>query len=363
MRRAAGVLLTCWLALPLAAQESDGPYVLSGAEGQWFALSSQVTDEGSRRVAEPVGLGSTLTIAAVGDVPAFAVKLRPPARVSADSLRLGTRQPLFVVADTHGEFEILAGMLRRQGIVDEKLRWSFGRGHLVLLGDVLDRGPHHIEILWLLYQLEAEASQAGGGVHLLLGTHEAMVLRGDLRYLHPRYRTTVAVLGVGSYAELLGPASVLGQWLRTRAAVLKINDRLLAHGGLSAAMVDRKLSIADINAAVRGELDEPDDGGEFGELVMRELGPLWFRGYFGDARSTAVPAQDVDRVLTHFGVRQILVGHTRVPAIAPLYDGKVIAVQVYPRRLDDGAVNFEALLIRGDKLFRATPDGGKQPLP
>ena len=64
-----------------------------------------------------------------------------------------------------------------------------------MLGDVFDRGPNHLEILWLLYQLEAEAARAGGGVHLVLGNHEAMVLNGDLRYLNAKYADTARVLG------------------------------------------------------------------------------------------------------------------------------------------------------------------------
>ena len=49
---------------------------------------------------------------------------------------------------------------------------------------------------------------------------------------------------------------------------------------------------------------------------------------------------------------RVLVGHTIVPTIMPLYDGKVIAVQVYPKREDAGS-EVRGLLIRGGKLLRA----------
>jgi hypothetical protein len=71
---------------------------------------------------------------------------------------------------------------------------------------------------------------------------------------------------------------------------------------------------------------------------------------------------DVDIVLARFGVRRVLVGHTRVPTITPLYDGKVIAVQVYPSHEADGSDHFECLSIRGGQLLRALPDGSTQPL-
>lgn len=100
------------------------------------------------------------------------------------------------MADTRGEFEIATQLLRRQRIVDDELRWSFGSGHLAILGDVFDRGPNQTKLLWLIYELEAEAQRAGGGVHLAIGNHEARVLGGDQRYLNSKYRRVAATLRV-----------------------------------------------------------------------------------------------------------------------------------------------------------------------
>jgi hypothetical protein len=273
---------------------------------------------------------------------------------------------LFVVADTHGEFEILAGMLMKQGVVDRQLHWSFGRGRLVFLGDVFDRGPHQLEILWLIYQLEAQAGKAGGAVYLTLGNHETMVLRGDLRYLHARYRATAQLLGVSSYAQLFDADSVLGQWLRSKPAVLKLGDFLCLHGGISPGLVARKLSLADVNVAVRAGLGGREPGGADAgraELVYGNEGPLWYRGYFPDAAgSIAVTPDDIGRIREHFGVRRILVGHTAVPTITPLFGGQVFAVQVYPRQDSFGNDVFEALLIRDGTFFRALPDGRTEQL-
>jgi hypothetical protein len=97
-------------------------------------------------------------------------------------------------------------------------------------------------------------------------------------------------------------------------------------------------------------------------LLLQEQGPLWYRGYFGDRGPAAASPADVDAALAHFGVRRIVVGHTRVPATTALYGGKVLAVHVYPKREDDGRVTFEGLLSRGGSLLRALPDGTTQPL-
>ena len=358
-------LIAAWLlCTPLLAADADGPYVLRGADGRYQSWNVDATADGARKRVDAVKPGATLKIPAVGAYPAFSAKLRPPAEIEPEVVRTTGNAPLFIVADTHGEFEILAQMLTSQKIVDAKLGWSFGRGHLVVLGDVFDRGPNQLEILWLLYSLEAQAAKAGGGVHLLLGNHETMALRGDLRYLHPKYVESARTLGVTSYAELFPPDSVLGQWLRSKPTVLKIDDLLCLHGGISRALVDRKLSLAEINGTVRDVLNGkvPAADADRADFLMTQLGPLWYRGYFAaHSDFTGATMQDVDLTLALFGVKRILVGHTIVPTITPLYDGKVIAVQVYPKR-EGAQVSFESLLIRDGKSFRATPDGATQPL-
>lgn len=368
MRRLLGrwLLAACLIAaFTRLALAHDGPYVLRGAQG-WESVTVEDSAEGARRRVVPLPAQATITVAAIGVLPAFEVPLREAAAPVPDVLPR-SKAPIFVVADTHGEYEILATHLRQHRVVDASLAWKFGRGRLVVLGDVFDRGPHHTEILWLLYKLEAEAAKAGGGVHFVLGNHETMVMQGDLRYLHPKYVETARVLGVESYSELFGPRSLLGQWLRSRATLLKLDDQLFLHAGVSRALVDSGMSLADINSGVRavlsGAILTNETERQRAEMLMGPLGPLWYRGYFAEQRAfPTASVQDVDRVLDVFGVRRILVGHTIVPAITALYDGKVIAVQVYPRRDESGRTSFESLLIRAGKTWRAPVEGRLEPL-
>lgn len=346
---------------------ADGPYVVRTAESRWAVRSVQATSSGAREQTRSVKAKTTVTVPAVRHVPAFRVKLRDAADAAPEIVSLSTDAPLFVVADTHGQFEILVEMLRNHRIVDRDLKWSFGRGHLVFLGDVFDRGPNHTEILWLIYQLEADAKTTGGGVHLVLGNHETMVLRGDLRYLHPKYPKTAEVLGVSSYAELFNADSVLGQWLRTKPAVLKINDLLFLHGGISREVVERKLTLSQINSAVRDTLNGVTPSGadkEQVEFVMGQLGPLWYRGYFADQKDfPTATSEDIDGIREHFVVDKIVVGHTIVPTVTPLYEGRVIAVQVYPHRDEKtGLPIMEALCIDRGRFLRAKINGTLEPL-
>jgi Calcineurin-like phosphoesterase len=348
----------------VAAPLSDGPYVTRQADDTWLAQWVR-GDEAALRVSEEhLREGRPVVVPAVGALPELSVRLRAPAALAAEEVALPLDTPLFIVADTHGEYEILAELLTKHRIVDASLRWSFGRGQLVILGDVLDRGANQLEILWLIYQLQAEAAEAGGGVHLLLGNHEAMVLSGDLRYLNPKYARVAALLRAESYAELVGPRTVLGQWLRTRPAVLKIRDLLCLHGGISPQVVERGLTLQQLNRAVRGALQGPNEADRaHRELVMGPLGPLWYRGYFAEQKDfPSARHEDIDAIRKHFGVRAILVGHTTVPTVTALHGGRVIAVQVYPRREWSGAPVMEALRIDHDRFLRARIDGTLEPL-
>jgi hypothetical protein len=348
LRAVAALVLLGLAGHSAGAAEPDGPYILRGANGGWEAVSVEVTAAGARKKAQPLGANAAVTIPAVGKAPSFQVKLREPAADVAAQISAPANAPLLVVADTHGEYETLVATLRAHKVVDGQLKWKFARGHLVVLGDVFDRGPNHLEIFWLLYKLETEAARAGGGVDLVLGNHETMVLRGDLRYLHAKYAETAALLGQTSYSELFDKDTLLGQWLRSKAAMIKVNEYLCLHAGVSRALVDSRLSLAEVNATVRDVLNGEDEGA-VAELVMGNFGPLWYRGYFpGQDRFPTAPSGDVDMALATFGARRMLVGHTIVDTITPLYDGKVVAVQARP---------FAGLLIRKGEFWQAAPDG------
>jgi hypothetical protein len=371
--------ISSWLLLVLAIVSSvahaesssdplqDGPYVTRSSAGEWIAKWVEGTTDAPRVRDQAVKTGDSITIPAVGALPAFDVKLRGEPTTAPDEIDVSARVPLFVMADTHGEFAIAVQLLQRQRVIDEQLRWSFGKGRLTILGDVFDRGPNHTELLWLIYELEAEAARAGGGVHMAIGNHEAMVLTGDERYLNPKYRRVTSVLGASAYTQLWDEQSLLGRWLRAKAAVFRLGPYLCLHGGISRSVVDRHLTLAEINRVVRGSLSKEPAANELAELVMGPSGPLWYRGYFErEARAggfTLAESGDIDLILDTFKVRAVLVGHTTVPAVSSLYEGRVIAVQVYPHREQDtGAPVMEALSVQRGQMFRARVDGTTEPL-
>lgn len=92
---------------------------------------------------------------------------------------------IVAISDPHGAYDAMVQTLINAEIIDGDRNWSGGDSHLVLTGDMVDRGADSRKVMDLVMQLEEQAVADGGMVHLLLGNHEVMNLVGDLRYVSP----------------------------------------------------------------------------------------------------------------------------------------------------------------------------------
>ncbi len=233
---------------------------------------------------------------------------------------------LAALSDIHGQFHLLQALLQQHGIIDAQQNWLFGDGHLVIAGDVMDRGPAVTEILWFLYQLEQQARQAGGQLHLLLGNHESLVLRGDLRYLHDKYRKVEEVLGT-SYQQLYSADSVLGDWLRSRPVLVQVNDSVFVHAGLHPDYLALGLSMTEVNEHYRASLGLDKSTVKQQpvlEFLYGSLGPIWYRGYFRE--KGAVNQNELRQLLQQLHAARVIVGHTTMDAIYSHQGGQVISL-------------------------------------
>ncbi len=268
---------------------------------------------------------------------------------------------IFSVSDIHGEYEVFESLLRNAGVIDDQLRWSFGEGHLVVNGDVTDRGDRVTECLWLIYRLEQEARAQGGRLHFLLGNHEKMVLRGDLRYVHECYDKGIRKRTRITYDDLFGPAMELGRWLRSKNTIIRIDSVLFVHGGLIPWVAERNYTMEQVNEEVRKALDlrsyDIAFGAEAGIFIGRE-GPLWYRGWFEENGYPYETPDQVRRTLDHFGASRVVVGHSWVDQVGYLQDGLVIGIDVPVEDLG----SLQGLLIEKGEFYRVLGSGQKEPL-
>lgn len=261
---------------------------------------------------------------------------KPPRRAAVQS---GAADSIYVFGDTHGEYDSVVRLLQMTGLVDHDLGWTGGRKRLVLLGDVADRGPDVTKLFWLLYRLEREAELQQGRVHVLLGNHEIMVMQGDLRYVHAKEQHIARLHDVG-YARMFDVrTSILGRWLSTKPAVLKVDRLLFVHGGVSSdyadytvqahadsvsAQMGRELFHAQADTAAWIQVDSLTLA-RFEDFFWGERSVFWYRGY---AESDTLGGE-LDRVLRRFKADVQLIGHTAQARIHQKYNGKLILV--HPR--------------------------------
>lgn len=272
-------------------------------------------------------------------------------------------QRIIAIGDLHGDHEAWRAIAKAAGLVDAKGKWTGGKTTLVQMGDIVDRGPDSLKIIRDLANLQREAPRRGGKVIVLLGNHEAMMMTGDLRYVHPgeyaafvdrdsksrrervyeANRATIQAayrartpemspeaikaewlktmpLGKIEYQLAWRPDGELGKWALANPAVAKLGESLFVHGGISAAYAH--LPVDEINRQANLALKARDSAPT--AIVNHPQGPLWYRGLIvrgdGDEATVApVPAgtsipltidQEIDLALKSYGVKRIIVAHT-----------------------------------------------------
>ena len=271
---------------------------------------------------------------------------------------------MLVISDVEGEYDSMFAFLRGNEVVDEAGRWQFGKGHLVTVGDMVDRGDQQTEVLWMLWRLQREAEQAGGKVHYLLGNHEVMQMAGDVRYLENSYKVTAQKFGIPPEG-LLGADTEIGRWLRSCNSLLRIGPFFFVHAGISPAVGAAKLDLDAVNADLRGVLGVPPEEIEdqmVAALAWSRLGPFWYRGYFAEYALSFGPVPSVasmDKILTNLGAESIVIGHTKVEKVKILFGKRrVIAIDIPWTDLQ----NVRGLRVEGEKVEVVNHLGVGEPL-
>jgi hypothetical protein len=271
-------------------------------------------------------------------------------------------EKIIAVGDIHGDYKNFLAILKGVGLIDEDLLWIGGKTHLVQTGDIMDRGPDARKAFDLLMRLEKQAQEAGGRVHILLGNHEEMNITG-ISFDYPGYVTVEQFVSFlpesyikkkerdfveESDKENLNPKhpdltsnnslrakwenllrtdlsarkeyitffnKKYGRWLLEHNAVIKINDVIFVHGGISKKFSTWKLE--DINDQLRMELaflrraaisHRPPQIPFTPQIVYKTEGPLWYRG-FATINEEGFKSE-VDEILNNLGAKQMVIAHT-----------------------------------------------------
>lgn len=271
---------------------------------------------------------------------------------------------ILAISDIESNYKAFRDFLITNHVINQQLEWIFGNGHLVLVGDFVDRGYFSTQVLWFIYTLEQAAEKEGGFVHYIVGNHELKMMYGDYLATSPKYYHVAAILGK-KQIELYDQQSLIGKWLATKNAIEIINGTLFVHGGIHPDLANSTLSLDEINQLIRSNyhhafsprsVNTPE---QF--LISAITGPCWYRGYFRED----LTQQQVQAGLNKFNAKAVVVGHTLQSKVTKAFDGKVFGIDV--KHPSDNRTDFpfgksEGLLIEGDAYYRVVATGIKEKL-
>lgn len=321
---------------------ADGPYLMYTPDGKTRVISVDTKGKLQDTLFTTLPADFSLPVVSHSGKHTFDVKLHKFARQPWKQ-----KQPaeLFVLSDPHGNLDYFVSVLKGNNVINDNYEWIYGKNHLLIVGDVFDRGKDVLPIFWLIYKLEEEAGVAGGQVSFLLGNHEPMVLAGDLRYADEMYKDLADRLNL-KYETLFGPDTELGRWLGTRNTIQVIGDNLIVHAGISKSFLEQNLSIPLVNEEVSKALfankAERKSLSPLTEFLYGSQGPIWYRGMVrNDEKYLPLHQNHLTEILRKYKADRVIVGHTIFPDVSLFYNNRVIAVNV------DNKKNFDQVLGRG----------------
>jgi len=153
-------------------------------------------------------------------------------------------------------------------------------------------------------------------------------LRKDLSFINEKYKEDEAISKI-RYFDLYSENSVLGKWLRSKPVMITIDNIIFVHAGVSTEMIQRNLSIGQINRKfsndILGKNLKQVNSDEELFFLNESNGPLWYRGYFVD---TTFCESKIDSVLEFYCKDHIVVGHTINNGINSLFNNKILGVDI-----------------------------------
>ncbi|MDO4881236.1 MAG: metallophosphoesterase [Capnocytophaga sp.] len=261
---------------------------------------------------------------------------------------------LIAISDIEGNYQAFEQFLIHNKVMNKRYKWTYGKGHLVLLGDFFDRGLFVTQTLWLIYHLESQAEKAGGKIHFILGNHDLMNMNNDFRYVRKKYQENASLMNT-DYLHFYKPNTELGRWLATKNIVEKIGGYVFVHAGISKEVANLDISIPTLNENARkyyfdNKKAQHLNDGLLSVIYQFGLSPIWYRG-FG---KQTIDKEEFNYIRQRFGADKFVIGHTLHQEISYLYDQKVIDIDV-----DHAQGITQGLLIENGREYKVDILGNK----
>jgi serine/threonine protein phosphatase 1 len=196
-------------------------------------------------------------------------------RTDAHRPQVPAGQRVYAVGDIHGRLDLLLPLLAR--IRDDIAARSGADNHVVLLGDLVDRGPYSAETL----EYAVSGLPGFATFHILMGNHEEAMLRAldpqddqsqNLWLKFGGYETLASYgLPVATLGEDLPPVETLRQYIPERHRqfldnlpdAIRFGDYVLVHAGVRPGVPLEEQNPQDMRWIRHEFLDHKGDHGAF----------------------------------------------------------------------------------------------------
>lgn len=250
---------------------------------------------------------------------------------------------MVAIGDLHGDLENALRVLKSLKVVDEDGKWNGGQTVLIQTGDLLDRGPHSIELVKLFRRLQREAQEAGGDVVLLLGNHELMnrqhsyrdvsreeVLNLGLQSLKEKDRSLRAVREGWRLWEEMAETGLLAEHITNLPAVAIVGTgkcrTIFSHAGLLSNHIEGDWSVEKYNNRTHEILSRENPEDREGDDFSDEDSPLWNR--ILSWGPVDIACRHVDLVLKQLEASQMVVGHSVHKQISTRCGGRLHLIDI-----------------------------------
>jgi hypothetical protein len=195
-------------------------------------------------------------------------------------------EKIVVIGDIHADYEILLAVLKKAGLINDRLEWIGGKTYLVMIGDLVDgkaridnwSGDSDLKVINFLEKLIKQAKRKKGDVIILLGNHEFMNIRGNFTYSGEH---GIKEMG-GELKRLKYFNNQFRKFAKKCFLAVNIGGWIFCHAGIPPE-ISKKYPITKLNAMLQkflsNEMSIHEDSvffniisGENGILTTREFG-------------------------------------------------------------------------------------------
>ena len=354
----------------IVLQGVDGPYLFKNRKGirEVRVISTEKEEYKIHEFLHQKNEPFTFTCEVENeDKDSFTFQLRK--KIKPPKTKYKQPKKLLAISDIEGNFNAFYSLLVANKVMDKQYNWIYGEGHLVLVGDFVDRGINVTQCLWLIYKLEQEAEKHGGMVHFILGNHEVMNIKGMPNYADDKYLNLAKRLSgfedqSKAYKYLMSEQRELVKWMKSKNVIERIGNTIFVHGGLSPELKQTNMSIKEINAFLRNKKSSVffsnDNDENLAKFLMGPFGPLWYRGLIGRYKSyySKISPKDVKGVLRFYQADHIVIGHTVVEEVSSDFEGRVYRTDIgFPPFKFSG--HNQGLLMENGHFYRVNDIGDK----